>query len=885
MTEERRIMKRARPALIAVVVVGLMGGPLSAHAFDPLTALAVKVGTSIVVNGFSLLLGRALQGPDEHFEMTKQIHGQIRAVHEDVLKNRALAVDLHERAAFHRSQIEALVIAVGEGVKEHGERTSEMDRIEDILATTENLLDKAAIAREAERRGEEEELAFTLQTLREEVSRIERQSNALDFLEHLRPVTILPRVGAIQAGWIALKSMPHTDITRADFVRRAGNWLESQRHRTGETAPVKQTLGDLITGMERHTQGFAQYLAELGRPCSPLWDDYLTVEAYRQHHEGGIEVSRVGVSQAHHEVVGRSGGEHAGGDGHYTDSPLVQLTRLVWSKEVVNLDRPVRVPARDGDTGGSLRRSLRRIHNDAFECGRSSFGTEHESLERARSDLADKVPDVPGKRAGTAAGQIPAIVYDRGPLTLEELVRRGPCGEQKKCREHWEYLHMRFEAAKTLLLGLYAFRSEVNRTLEWLAAETAQADCRYWRDEPRVCVFGDETGRAELQVDADEASTGADEASNGVTEPRPAIDAYQIARNWSAQLNDEQVGALRHERARAAQARAAAIGRMRGELDAQIAGIRRAQARDGQHLREVAAEATRMAWIRFAVSLVQDQVEQLVEDTAREAISAALGADGPDSDSDKQWTAVVLEAPPDPAREGAGDASGAGNDTGSGAVAASDSGRTALIAFAPRVNEGAPSTPAITTDYKQSVYGPKSGLSKTQRLALWLPEVDPKVADFLAGVGDGMTLGITRRVREWVGLSAEIDTASGQYSNGTLIGVLGPGAAGVKGITGAAKVVKQLLATGKSSKKVGSYSVLMKVGHGRRTQGLSIIRHSAKEQSGRILSFDVVTKFKGPGSLAGKLPHMHIGRYKAHLPWEPAWLVPAAITAYTPKAH
>ena len=862
-------MKRIRLALVAAVLVGLLGGSPSANAFDPLTALAVKVGTSLVVKGFNFLLGKATQGPDVHFEMTKQIHGELRAVRDDVLKNRALQIDLHERADIHRREIEELIINVGEGVKQQDERTAEMGRILDVLGTTEKVLRTAAIAREAKRQGKNEEHANKLETLREELSLIERQSILLDFSEHLRPVAVLPRVGAIQARWTALTAMPAMEVTREDFVRRAGNWLESQRYRTGETDPVKQTLGDLIAGMEHHIQGLAHYLAELGRPCSALWAGYLTVEAYRQHDEDAIKVSRVGVSQAHLKVVHSLERRHAERDVHYADSPLVQRTRLVWSKQVVSLNRPRFLRAPD-DGNASIRRSLSSIHREAFKCQGSMSA-------RARTRLAGKVPDVPGKRAGSGAGQVPTIAYNEEPRTLQRLLVRRSCGEEEDCRTHWEYVHMRLEAAKALLLGLYAIRSEVNRTLEWLAAETRQADCTYWHDEPRVCVFGDETGSAESRTRAEDAGIGA-------TEPRPAISAYQVARDWSARLNQEQVGALRLERARAAQARVNAIGRMRAHLVDDVNGIRRAQALDDQHLRDVAAEAARMSWVRLAVSVVQDQVIELVEAAARESITAALTDEEMSSEIAKEWTAVVLEAPLQPADKDQADSSGAGDSPGFATIPASFENRTALIAMAPQHTEAVPSQRAIATGYADSVYGHKSGLSKVQRLALWLPEIDPEIADTLAGAGDGMTLGVTRHVRRWVGLSAEVDTTSGQYRAGTLIGVLAPGAAGVKAGTGAARAFSQLIRTGKARQKIGSYSVLMKAGHGQRTQGISLIRHSAKGESGRVLSFDVVTKFKGPGSLASKLPHMHIGKFKAHLPWEPPWLIPAAITTYTPKA-
>ena len=867
-------MKWTKPALVATMAIMLAGGPQSAQAFEPLTALAVKVGTSLIVKGFNFLLGRATQGPDVHFETTKQIHGELRAVREDVLKNRALQIDLHEHAAIHRGEIEDLVINVGEGVKQHQERAAEMERIIAVLGTTEKLLRTAATARKAKNKGHMDEYALTLETLREDLSRIEREGIILDFSEHLRPVAVLPRIGAIQARWTALQAMPGMDVTRADFVDRAGSWLESQRHPTGESDPAKQTLADLITGMERHSRGLARYLAQLGRPCSPLWGGYLTTETYRKRDRNTIEVSKVGVSQAHLETVLDARHHRADDDVHYVDSPLVQPTKLVWSKEIVTLDRPRRLRVGVNDTGESVRRALSSIHRHAFEC-------EGSLSAFARMRTAHRVPDVPGKRSGTAAGRIPAIDYDQGPLALTDLVRRGSCAEENDCRTHWERIHMRFEAAKTVLMALYAIRNEVNRTLEWLAAETMHAECIYWRDEPRVCVFGDEAGSAEVR-------TAAEGPGPRPTGPGSTLGAYQMARDWSASLNEEQVGALRHDRAQAARARVKTIARMRADLDEQLEEIRHAQALNDRHLDDVAVEAARMAWVRLAVSVVQDQVAELVEAAAEEAITAALTNDDTSSGpSEAEWTAVLVPAPGGSAGEDRNDESDGDGHSNSDAdaAAASKPGQLALIAVAPPSAHGESREGIIANNYAESVYGQASGLSKMQQAALWLPEIDPGVVDALAGMGDGMTLGLTRSVREWAGLSAEVDTTSGEYRGGTLIGWLAPGTAGIKAGPGAMKVIRQLVRTGKGSVKAGGYSMLMKVGHGQRTQGISLIRHTAKGQSGRLLSFDVVTKFKGSGSLASKLPHFHIGKYKAHLPWEPKWLVPAVVGTRTPEAR
>ena len=855
--------------IAAAAILVSTTGPQSANAFEPLTALTVKVGTSLVVKGFNYLLGKATQGPDLQFETIKQIHGELRAVRGDVLKNRQVQLDLHERATVHRNEIAELVINVGEGVKDAVERNSEMDRIIAVLGTTEKLLRTLETARKAKDEDKREEYAHTLETLREDLSRIERESIILNFSVHLRPVAILPRIGAIQARWIALQAMPATDIAREQFVGRAGNWLESQRYPTGEVDPVRQSLADLIIGMEHHVQGLARYLAELGRPCSPLWNGYLTVEEY-EYDRNMIKVSEVGVSQAHLESV--HPGRKLAVDTHYLNSMLVQPTKLVWSKEIVTLDSSRRLRAEVDDAGASIRRTLSGIHRNAFEC-------EGPLSESARMRLVDNIPDVPGQRARTGAGQIPAIDYDQGPLVLEELVRRRSCGAQEDCRAYWEYIHKRLEAAKIMLIELYSIRREVNRTLEWLAAETRQAECTYWRDEPRVCVFGEETGSAEIPAASERTGVKA-------IETRSTVGTYQKARDWDEMLNQEQVGPLRYTLDRAAKVRAREINRLHEELNDQVNDIQHAWELNDRHLRDVSTEAARMAWVRLAVSVVQDQVVWMIESATEEAITAVLDDGDTTSGISKQWATMVLEEPSqDPEDRDKSDGSGVGDDLGVTSIPTSSENQTVLIAMTPQHMEDMQTESVISPSYSDSVYGYKSGLSNTQRLALWLPEIAPEVADTLAGVGDGMTLGITRRVREWVGISAEVDTESGEYHSGTLIGILTPGAAGAKlAGTGAAKAVSQLIRTGKASQKFGNYSVLMKAGHGQRTQGISLIRHSAKGESGRVLSFDVVTKLKGPGSLASKLPHMHIGKYSAHLPWEPSWLVPAVITSYTPKA-
>ena len=88
-------------------------------------------------------------------------------------------------------------------------------------------------------------------------------------------------------------------------------------------------------------------------------------------------------------------------------------------------------------------------------------------------------------------------------------------------------------------------------------------------------------------------------------------------------------------------------------------------------------------------------------------------------------------------------------------------------------NKGAVET--ITDNYGESAYGFHQGLSAMRKFALWLPLVPEGVTNFSAGIGDGITIGLTRHVRKWTGLSAEVDTATQTYTNGTLVGMVSLG--------------------------------------------------------------------------------------------------------------
>ena len=838
------------------------------HAFEPLTTLAVSIGTSLVVRGFNFLFDKVIPQPDLHYETTKQIHQELREVHMDILENRSIQFQLVSELSDQIAETGDLVIAVGDQIKDHTERQFERERIVNVLGSVTSLLDVVHLLPEVSG----EERASTVETLREKLGQLQTASGVLDFNEHLRAAMVLPRVAAIQAVWLTYRELGHMPKTSEAFVRRAGRWLDQQRHATGEADPVRFTLGDIIRRVEGNAEGTDRYLAELSNPCSPLWSGYLTLDDYEQFANGDVRVRKVGLSQAMLRplaIPDAAAPSPTGGE-PIADSPLILPTSLDWATKSQTLPEPVVL--RQDDSSLYLAHTLERMHTVAFGCS-----SPVQRFGRAR--LALDVPNADGTRSDVSYS-IPEITYDapmdskgRQLLTLERLLQRTLCSLEPACRQHWEYVHMRREIASSMLAMLYGARAELNRTLEWLAEETTSMTCRFVEDQPRVCLIDDPDERIDTPFPTQ------------IPEADPlTIRSYTMARDLDRLLDQQGLAAIANHRIQASAQRARVIGAMHGDLSRRASFVQDMQAANDQHMQELAVHAARMAWVRLALGVVQDQLSSVLEGATEEFLTDVLKGDTPVGPGEDASGLVVLQAP---ASGGAVESLGVAaspNPIADATDAPLD--RPLLVAMNLGTTDSGGSP--VTGEYSESFFGPAAGLDPAQRLSLWLPEIPPGVTDFSAGMGDAIWFGLTKKVREWTGLSAEVDTTSGQYRNGTLVGTLAISAPALGKALGLSNTVVRGSMAGKKAHelgRLGNYSLTLRIGHGQRTQGLSIISHARKGQNGRVIGFDVVTKFRGPRSLASKLPHVNIVGIKAHLPWEPVWLVPAVVGSATPEAH
>ena len=849
-----------RTLLAVVMTIMFIGGSQPAHA-EPITLsfVALKFGVPLLVAGFNHLLNKSLQPPDVQYQTITNMYAQMRGIHSDVLQNRNQQLEIYDLSARERVEIKNLIIDASETVLEGVAINNELNQIIDLLAETDKVFSETDTIRKSKGHEKKQHKDVLLHTL----SNLKTYENRLDRSVRMRPMTVPPRLFAIQVQWNAYATtMKDFPAARETFVREAGMWLETQRHPTWGTKPTEKTLGDFIYEMERHVVGITRYLSELGKPCSALWGGYLTIEDYEWFDEEKniIMVKKVGISQAKFEHQAQEIPQ-AANVGNFTRSALTQKTTLKWSHLTKEL-QPMMLLDK-----ASLSDDLVNIHQHAFSCDNSL-------RKKARQRLRENVPEVPEVFNQKKGRVIPDINYypTHDSFNIEELIDHQNCEKGSECRTHWERVHSRLEVAKALLTTLYAIRSEVNRTLEWLAAKTANARCAYHDAEPRVCVF-DPNPNTNMELVPIEQPILSDRNSLDDASTPDVTNVTGIntdAEEWARMLTANRFETLREEQQRFAQDRWKEIARMDRELRDRIEFVIQSQRIHDQHLEEVAKEAAQMAWVQLAVNTVVNQIIELAVDAVNNEIAESIQKEA-DSASELAVDAAG-EATVESARK-----------TAIPAPSVMPSETVVGLEKRTLVVKGSDKTlkrDLLALQLPADEYG--NGINPLEKLALVMPNVPPKLADFLAGIGDSMTLQITKNIRDWVGLSAEINTESGEYFGGTVVGIIPGGAAGaIKSV----QLLKILKETGKASQKIGNLSVLIKAGHKQRTQGISLIYHGSKGMNGRLLAFDVVTNWKDPSSFASKLPHFHIWRFKAHLPWEPPWLIPAYLGSRTPEAE
>ena len=352
----------SRPIMCAVLSIALIiSAPKTAFALDPLSTFAVKIGTSLIVKGFNFLFNQATQGPDVHYETTKQIHQEVRAVHESVLANRALAIDIHQRTSVQIDGVLMAMLDMEGRLKKDTATRFENERIVNLLSSVDRVDVTLSIL---DRTGKgTPERGYAEKGLRTATETLEELEGRLKYVEEIRAAAVLPRIAAIRMAWKAYNALPHMEQHRVDFAIRAGRWLAGQRQRTGSSDRVLQSLADLIDEAERHAMETDEFLATLADPCAPAWYGYLRIDDFERRKDGSVWVKAVSVSQI--ERKARSPGskiDPASDEARFANAAMVQPTRLNFRTRSATLPKPIKLRLPDPS------RSLRHIHRKAFNC-------------------------------------------------------------------------------------------------------------------------------------------------------------------------------------------------------------------------------------------------------------------------------------------------------------------------------------------------------------------------------------------------------------------------------------------------------------------------------------------------------------------------------------
>ena len=853
-------------ALIGIVALMTPLSPKEVDAFEPISSATI----SLLSTGVDYLFGSIASGPNLHLQKTQQIHDELRVVHLDILENRRLTIVTANETYEQIERLGDLAVELSERIQTDVERQFENARIIDVLAHAKSVSQTALLLPNVGDRERE----HTLVALRAKLADLETAVLALDHSAQLRAATVLPRILAIQMTWLVYREIEDMEGASEAFIRREGAWLSAQRHTSGQMDSSLSTLGDIIARLEANAVATDRYLSNLSNPCSPLWAGYLTFNDFEVLDNDDVVVREVGVHVATvvPEALDRAGPRQGETRADFADNPMVVPTTLRWDPIVARLTEPV-VLESELPSGPALERALEQLHAMAFDCPLSSV---------RRSGRARLARDVPTAVGDNNAAAIPEIEYDAITFfdyygSHDEFIRserkrileRGPCHEENQCNGHWDYVHMRRQIVNSMLVMLYSVRAEVNRTLEWLAEETTGAACRFVRDEPRVCLF--DAPSAVTETPSPAGTDSATELSNR---------SYRIARDWDDLLDLQKIAEIQRSRDQASAARSRTIDHLGGELSRRTAFLSDMRAKNDRHMEQLAEHAARTAWVSLVFSVFQDQLKRVINRKVTEYFDELSKRRAPDdAASDEEPSVALLQLPPV-----SGEQPGAAD-----ALDRSDTATGPPVLAIMNLDVAQDGMGGVTSEIAESFYGDGAGLGTGQKVALWLPEIPSGVTDFSAGLGDSISLGLTRMVRKWTSLSAEVDVESGQYRNGTLVGELAISGAALGNVLGVTRnVVRGWRAGAKVHElgRIGNVSLMLRIGQGQRTQGISLINHGAGSGGGRLLAFDVVTNLRGTGSLASRLPHVHIGSFKAHLPWEPAWLIPAtSAVVTTQEAH
>lgn len=719
---------RWRAAVTVAIVAWSAPQPAAAEPIS-LTTITTGVIVSLIIQGAKLALETIVDQPDLMNQKLHAVHVDIREVHQSVLESQGLIIDLSTLTSRQIEKLEENMSQMEARLKDHTRMINDYDRVERLIAATRVVDRQLRLLADID---DENERKVAIQGLWNFYRDMEMKAENLTLVgdEIVRAAGVMAQIAFVRTGWRALNTLPHGDTHRTHFVRRAGMLLEAERTRGTRGIRIIGSLTDLIESIERHAVAVDRYLSLLSDPCALVWKGQVSIEEYdgpfKKTDTTVVRARKVSVSVLDRPPVY----EWWEKDQDLEGSLLTRHRELEWKTKTAEIEeKTIRFDHRR--TPRDFKVKLNHLHARAFGCE----WLERLSKERKYEKTVEKRARIL-RRAGDKETWLFERLYEDTAKLEEVIGRRKTCEWHNACREYWKTVHLRREIESVVLATLYHVRSELNRTLEWLAMESVEAECTYLRSEPRICVFEGEAVIWPPEPKDEIAEVGGDKS-----------DASQVGR-WLIDAVEQDGSIGREFRLRQnIYEREHQVRWLKKGFDERVREVESMEARTDQLLRDATKEAAKKAWVLWVGEFVIQQMESVLQDQIKLALSAQGGGTENPVETPDGWTVAVVKPE--------------GSRVGSAEIP------TLVVMEAPRNVQ----IQGFTSKISQSIMAPElTELSGMQKLALYLPQVPQGLVNVSAGYGDGFTLGLTKHINKFTGGVAVIDENSREYGYGYLSG-------------------------------------------------------------------------------------------------------------------
>ena len=869
--------------VVAFVLLASSLGSSKASGLDPISGFVIKSVASVVLSG---VLGAMTNSPDPNLEMTKSIRSSLRNIHADILTNRAVIIEGNQILLRHLSEFERALDDLERRLNQSIVEGHERERVRELVASSTALGHKTALLREFDdSQHNETEYKHTVAQVRKLREDLALLLVDLENVGFAGAQAVLPAVSAIRADWNALTELPDVNRTREYALRTYGVWLDGQRYPTGASKPADMNLADLIALYERRLRLQDVLLAEASSPCGWLWKgkitpyghpaDQFTDEVHVKKIEMSIlrlptlEQASLGSLTSATEEVQR-GGEPP----HLFGITLTRETVAVTGELIV----------RDWEPYGPSSTIHADIHAHVNGCA------EHKRTPTRVLRRLIEIGLLRGSSYPIEQGMTHAThSYRRGgpdyPIADWDISRMNHprCYANAECRDFWNAFVSRRNIEAIFLATLYFIRGEVNLTLEGLAKEAAGADCTYFLDEPRVCVWDEEQLLAEV--------SSPEHTTNKMAPQATERTAWRVANDmWEAEDAREAIS-LGGRRDIARATRASALEHQWRELSKRKKEIEMAYRFDDQHLIALGEQAQRGAYMRLFFGLMIHQIAHWFEAAVDAEMSKT--ADSQSEGSEAEPVAV--------------------RNFDEGLLVSNDDESIMALFSDPLIDsvdwgddEAMPTT-TVTNNAAGTLFDDSSRASPATDIKLYIPDYPTPTyreyalqhaSNWFAGFGESFSLGFTRIVQRWTGGAVVVDRESGAFKEGIMVGRLNlaPIAALKAGqifratwINGNAG--KRLILLYKRAQDIGGkrkpllsfVARLSRLKDGKfvysNNPTISLVFHNIRTKFAR-LGFDPIFRLGHPGRLATRIPHFHVPFSKLHLPWEVPLLTPSTLSLF-----